>query len=565
VVPFLQVISDPARIHASPILSEVYAGLGMRSDYQFMVAIGMGTIAVILVSNVVQLFRAYALTRFAMNRVHAIGTRLTQSYLGRNYEYFLSRSTSDISKRILSETSEIANSFLLPAADLVSSALSAVFILGFLLFVDPSVTLIGLGLVLLLYGGVYSLSSRYARRLGQRRTLANRRRFAAISEAFGGIKDVKVTGMEDTFFRRFDTASKVVIRAGIFNKLVSELPRFFIQALFFSGVVCACLVLIDPAVFEAEGAGALTDIVPTLGAFAFAGQRLIPEMQRAYAAMTKVSFGAAALRNVYEEIDRGVRDRMPLPPADLTFSSDIAIDGVSYRYPGAERSGLDRVSARIRKGERIGIVGGTGAGKTTLVDVLLGLLPVSSGEIRIDGRSLGDAQTLAAWRRKVGYVPQAIFMLDGDFSDNIAFWEPEGRVDRDRVESAARAACIHEFIARQTPLGYRSRTGERGVMLSGGQRQRIGIARALYREAEFLVLDEASSALDSGTEREVMEAIAALPADLTVVMIAHRLSTVRGCDRIFVMEGGRLVEQGTWSELEAQDGHFSRLLQAAGE
>ena len=561
VMPFLSFIADPTSVDQTGLIAAIYERLGFESRYSFAFALGLGSIGVIVISNLVLMVRGYMIARFTVMRVHALSTRLLKSYLRKPYEYFLGRNSSDIGKRILSETNEISVSFLQPAAELIASSISAIFILTFLLYLEPLGTLVGAGIVLTFYLTVHRFSGRYIKRLGQARTASNARRFRMINEIFGGIKDLKIHQKEEVYTCSFEASSSEMMKANWKSRIATDTPQYLVQAFFLSGVIMACLLMIDVDLFNAEG-NAGGQLIPMLGVFAFAGQRLVPELQKIYAASSKMSFGAAALRNVHEDMD--MNPPAPRPMAHpIPFQDSLELRGLSYHYPEAS-AGISDLSTTITKGARIGIVGGTGAGKTTLVDLILGLLEPKSGNLVVDGKPLDNGDALDGWRQRVAYVPQSIFLTDASIAENIAFGLPFASIDMDKVVACAKIAQIHDFIMTKTPAGYASMTGERGTMLSGGQRQRIGIARALYRDADLIVLDEATSALDTTTEREVMAAIDALPRSLTLVMIAHRLDTLCGCDKLLVMSDGRIVEEGSWDALVQRGGLFSTMC-AAGQ
>ena len=324
------------------------------------------------------------------------------------------------------------------------------------------------------------------------------------------------------------------------------------------GFLILVLVIVEPA--DVQAGRAMSDLIPVLGVFAFAAQRLIPEFQRLHHGLSTMRFGEATLDAVYKD-HQSSRSSNPLPeplvPA-LGLQKEIAFDNVTYSYPSDSTKGIFDVSLQIKAGERIGLVGTSGAGKSTMADLLLGLITPVQGEIRVDGTVLADG-TLRAWQQTVGYVPQTIFLADGSIRENIALGLPADQFDMARVEEACRIAQLDRFIEDELPEGYDTHVGERGVRLSGGQRQRIGIARALYRHAEVIVLDEATSALDNQTEASVMDAINALPQDITVLIIAHRLTTLRDCSRIAVFEQGRVVGLGPWDKLMVENEVFQRI------
>jgi ABC-type multidrug transport system fused ATPase/permease subunit len=309
----------------------------------------------------------------------------------------------------------------------------------------------------------------------------------------------------------------------------------------------------------ASGA-ALGGILPVLGLFAFGGQRLMPELTKLYRSLSTLQAGAGAVDIIHDDlIVRAGTGMLPRTiPIGLGLRDRLVLQDICYHYPGATHAGVRDVSLAVRAGEKIGIVGGTGAGKTTLADLILGLLSPTEGSLIVDDRTVTESN-IRAWQQSVGYVPQDIFLTDASVTENIALGVPSSEIDQTRVEDAARIAQLDGFIRNELPDGYATAIGERGVRLSGGQRQRIGIARALYHDADLIVFDEATSALDNLTEREVMAAIDALPDEKTVVMIAHRLSTVRRCDRIVVMEQGCVVGCDSWVSLMENNAAFQRI------
>tara|TARA_B110000879_G_scaffold152527_1_gene197452 strand:- start:210 stop:1178 length:969 start_codon:yes stop_codon:yes gene_type:complete len=308
-----------------------------------------------------------------------------------------------------------------------------------------------------------------------------------------------------------------------------------------------------------SGAG-LESILPILGLFAFAGQRLMPELSKLYQSLAQIQAGSAAVDILYCDLmlQEDVTELPKTQPVGLGLRQQLNLEAVSYHYPDAGHAGVNEITLTIAAGEKIGIVGGTGAGKTTLADLVLGLLNPANGRLLIDGVPVTQ-NNLCAWQQSVGYVPQDIFLTDASLSENIALGVPLKDINQARVVEAAQIAQIDQFITSDLPEGYDTKIGERGVRLSGGQRQRIGVARALYHDAELIVFDEATSALDNLTEREVMSAIDALPDEKTVLMIAHRLSTLQGCDRIVVMEGGLVVGFDTWDALITENSAFQRI------
>jgi ABC-type multidrug transport system fused ATPase/permease subunit len=558
IMPFLSVLGDPSRIADVPALQWSYEVFGFTSTFSFLVALGAGALAVIIVATLLQVLRSYVVSRFAMMRIHSLSYRLLSSYLRQPYEFFLDHHSGEMGTQILSESQQVVMQFFRPAANIVASSFAIVAIVAFLLWVDWAVTLACFAVLGTIYGGIFLFSKRILNRLGDVRLKANKGRYRIATEALGGVKDIKLIGREGSYLERFETPSRQMAWSQVVAQVVGEAPSFVLQGLAFGGMVVLALVLLDPAGIDTGQA--LGGVLPLLGVFAFAGQRLIPELQRVYHGLTQLQYGKAAVEALHNDlVSLETGYSLPaMPPITMGLGRSITLDAVYYSYPNADHPGLKDISFSIKAGEKIGVVGSTGAGKTTLADLLLGLITPTNGEIRVDDQRLGP-ENIRAWQQTVGYVPQDIFLLDATITENIALGVPIDEIDTARVEETARIARLDDFISRELSDGYDTIVGERGVRLSGGQRQRIGIARALYHNADFFVFDEATSALDNLTEREVMSAINALPGDKTILMVAHRLSTVKVCDRIVVLDTGQIVGIGSWAELMETNPAFQKI------
>ena len=562
VMPFLAVMADPGLIERTPLLSRLYHWFGFTSDFSFLQFLGLTSFVVILIANVVQLGKTYAVLRYTSMRGHTLSYRLLSVYLGQPYAFFLNRHSGDMAKSILEECNEAMRQFFLPAAELIGSVLTVTSIIGFLLWVDAAVALICFAALGSVYAVVYGAIRSYTRRIGRERVAANTDRFKIAGEALGGIKDVKVLGRENAYLQRFKVPSRRMAEKQMTVRILAQTPRFVVQIILFGGIILLCLLLMNRENFGSDNA--LGGMLPLIGVFAFAGQRLMPELQKLYSSLTTLQFSSAVIDNLYRDMNRPVDPNALRSEAEtgIGLHESLHLKDVVYRYPEADRTSLAGLNITIQAGERIGVVGATGAGKTTLADLILGLLIAESGRFEVDGVAL-DADMMHRWRQSVGYVQQDIFLVDATIAENIALGVPASQIDMERLYDSARIAQLDRFITQDLPAGYDTMVGERGIRLSGGQRQRIGIARALYHRADLIVFDEATSALDNMTERDVMAAIEALPGNKTIVMIAHRLSTVRICDRIIVMDKGQAVAIGPWDELVKQNSHFRALAQAS--
>jgi len=563
VIPFLSVISNPQSLDENAFLAILSGVIDFDNPNLAVVFLGSTVLGLMFVSAVLRTVATYAIARFTNMAGYVLSRRLLATYLRQPYAYFLGAHSGDMATNILTESGRVVQLVYRPAADLANHGVTFVLLASLLLFADPLVTVAAAVILGGAYLIVFVTVRPIIRRTSSKIVEANKQRFRITQEALSGIKQLKLGGRERDYVERYATPSRAAAECNATNAVLQQSPRFALEFLAFGGIIILTLLLI--ARYGGVEAGAFATIVPLLGLYAFAGYRLLPALQGIYLASAQLRLGAAPLNQIYEALHGSeALERLPArPPEPMGMRETLEVNGVTFAYPGvdAARPSLQDISVTIAHGETMGIVGGTGAGKTTLTDILLGLLRPQSGEIRVDGVTLDDSN-LRRWRASVGYVPQEIFLTDSTVSQNIALGLPPEEIDPAKVERAARMAQIHDFVVSSLPNGYDTLVGERGVRLSGGQRQRIGIARALYNDPDLLVFDEATSALDNLTERELMEEIGALSGAKTVIMIAHRLSTVRACDKIIVLDGGRIVGQGSYDELEAENETFRRLARA---
>lgn len=557
IMPFLAVVADPTMVEQNEKLSLLYTWLGFESTDSFLFFLGGVAFLAVFCGSMMRAATQWLIIRFTHTRQYALSRRLMGVYLRRPYAFFLKRNSSDLAKSVLEETRQAVSGALMPALSLASYLLQAVVILGFLVMINPGLAVavaVGLGGV---YALIFSVARSWLGRIGKDRVLANQQRFMAASEAFGGVKEIRLLGREQAYLNRYGRAARRFALHQANAGVLGQLPQHVIEAIAIGGALFMVLILMS-----AEGG--LSYALPIIGAYALAGKRLIPAFQRIFHAMSQMRFAMPAVENLLKDL--GTEDEraelQSVEPAKgrLEPMEAIEVDNVTFHYPESEgEPALNGLSMRVPAHTTIGLVGASGAGKSTLVDILLGLLEPESGAIRVDGVTL-DRENVRAWQASIGYVPQHIFLADDTVAANIALGARPGEVDHEAVERAARLANLHEFVMNDLPEGYATEVGERGVRFSGGQRQRVGIARALYHDPSVIVMDEATSALDNATERAVMEAVHNLSSQKTIILIAHRLTTVKPCDKIFVLEEGRVVEQGTWDQLTGcEQSHFKRL------
>lgn len=555
ILPFIAVLANPALVETNPILSWAYqfsANVGVDSMDQFMFLLGFLVFVLLVFSLTFKALTTYAQTRFALMREYSIGKRLVEVYLHQPYSWFLNRHSADLGKNILSEVSGVISGSLVPVMTLLAQIAVTLALLGLLLVVDPWLA-ISVGFVLgFAYGGILGFMNGWLNTLGQARIQANQERYTVVSEAFGAVKEVKAGGLEAIFIERFAKPAETYAKGQATAQVIAQMPRFALEAIAFGGMLLVILYLMSQS-------GSFADALPIIALYAFTGYRLMPALQQIYGSLTQLKYAGPALKALHTDLmglKPVVHDCKVLEP--LPLNKCIELNNIVYQYPNANSPALNGINFRILARSTVGLVGSTGSGKTTTVDLVLGLLEPQAGTLCIDGHVV-NASNRRQWQKSIGYVPQHIYLADDTVSANIAFGLAPEMVDQQAVERAAKIANLHDFVVQNMPQGYGTMVGERGVRLSGGQRQRIGIARALYHNPCVLVLDEATSALDNITEQAVMDAVNNLSHNITIILIAHRLTTVRQCDQIYLLEKGELKARGTFEELVSQNNTFQKM------
>jgi ABC-type bacteriocin/lantibiotic exporter with double-glycine peptidase domain len=554
IFPFMTVLANPEMVGKSEILSvafKVANQIGVTTIDKFLFLLGVVVFVLFVFSLIFKAIATYSQIRFSLMREYSIGRRMAEGYLNQSYSWFLSRNSAELSKVILSEVSTVINSGMIPLITLIAQAAVALSLLVLLMVVDIYLAISICGILGLVYGCIYSVMSKSLKRLGIDRSNANDARFAMLSEAFGAIKDVKVAGLENAYLLRYSKPAEIYASSQTSALLIAQLPRFALEAVAFGGLMLVMLYLMARY-------SDFATVLPIISLYAFAGYRLMPALQQIYGSFAQIRFSSSAIDALHKDlmdlnninIRRGQGGQMPL-------HRSISLNNVTYAYPNAANAAIKSVNIEITAGSSIGFVGSTGSGKSTVVDLILGLLEPQIGALQVDGLDI-TANNRGQWQQSIGYVPQQIYLADDSIAANIALGVDN--VDMDAVKRAAKIARLHDFVKNDLEHGYLTSVGERGVRLSGGQRQRIGIARALYKNPAVLVLDEATSALDNITEVEVMRALNSKETKITLIMIAHRLSTVKNCDRIYLMDKGCVSAMGTYEELAESNQQFAKMI-----
>lgn len=555
IFPFLSLLAHPELSRTQPLLRRLYEAGGFADDRSFIFAVGAAAIACFILANVYLFLKNAAVTRFAIAQTGGLAARLLRHYIRKPYPFFLENHSSKIAKDVLVQSDTVANAFLLSWMTAVSESFTLAALGLLILWVDPGAglrILLGLGSVV---AGAYFIIRRKVSELGAASDEANSRRFAYCLEALGSIKEIKATETEDFFCRAFEPHARDMANAYARTNVLQILPTYLVQAVTASFIIGLGLSHIRRGT-------ELSQIVPILSLYAVAGYRLLPSLMKFSGALSQMRQHRAVFDNVVARLSEPGEAAAPAPARAPLPEEGVEFQEVRFRYAGQAAPVLEDFDLKIARNESVALVGGSGAGKSTLVDLMLGLLEPEKGRILAGGAPL-EPSTLARWRKMAAYVPQSPFILDGTIADNIAFGVAAGFVDQDRLRQAAQSASLGDFIAG-LPEGFRCPVGERGAKLSGGQRQRLGLARALYRDPEVLILDEPTSALDGITESEIVSVLDRLKDKKTLIVIAHRPSTVRFCGRILVMEKGRIIDSGSYEELSARNPYFSRLMSEPG-
>ncbi len=554
IFPFLLVISNPAKIQTNAKLWWIYQHFNFRNKDDFLIALGAASFLVLLVNNIVRAWVTTAMLYFSWEKRYIISRELFAKYLYEPYAFFLNRNTSELTAYLASEVARVVSGVLIPCMQLLAKSLLVLLIVFFLFAVDPVVATVAV----VMMGGGYVLIYLYTRKKllvsGKELTKHSRRIFKVLGETFGGIKDVKLMGKEQTFIEQFAQPTKSMIDCYAAQFLVTQVPRYAFEVLAFGGIMFIAIYI---AIIKKD----YQLVFPLVGLYASAAFRLMPALQDLFAQATLIRFNLPILKTVYEDYvncthNEDVKQGEFVPA--LPFSKSIEFRKLIFQYPKAPKPVIQDLDLLIKANTTIGLVGGTGAGKTTIIDIFLGLLTPQKGEILIDGTKV-DENNIRSWQKNVGYVPQHIYLCDDTVTRNIAFGVPDNEINTEAIRVAAKMANIHDFVEKELPHGYETEVGERGIRLSGGQRQRIGIARALYYNPPVIVFDEATSALDGITEDTILEAIHHLASQKTILIIAHRLSTVKECDIIYFLEHGRIIDQGTYQELLAKNQSFRKM------
>lgn len=555
ILPFMQLIAEPEAINENKWLSWAYQFFAFENHRSMLIATGVMVIVLITVANLFSILTMWLQYSYSWDIAHNLGIRLLSTYLKKPYVFFLNTNTSQLRTYLISEVGTLTGGVLIPIIEIVSKVLVSLVIFVLLLVVNPKIA----SVMLLTLGGAYAIiylsRQRVLKRLGEKRIEVNMGRYLSLEELLVGIKTIRVYGVERFFYNRYHEASAEFCKVQPQVQLIMVSPRYILEILAFGGILAVTLYLFITS-------GDMQSALPVLSLYAVAGYRLLPALQKAFSAAAKLRHNYPVFSKLYDDLIIGLDTEEPSSRIRVTdpFKQDLVLENIGFQYENMPQPVLQNLNLTIRKGEVVAFIGSTGSGKTTLIDLVVGLLTPTTGRIFLDGKALTKSN-IHKWQDQIAYVPQEVFLFDDTVAHNIVIGCEEEDIDYERLKEVAKIADIYDFISEELTGGFAAEIGERGVRISGGQRQRLGLARALYQKPSVLILDEATSALDSITERGIIESLKKLPEELTVIIIAHRLSTVRHTNCIYLLQEGNIIERGDYDQLIESSEVFRTMVQ----
>lgn len=552
ILPFMALVMDPSIMDQYPAVKYLMTTIGIESKQAELIAVGLLTIAMIGLGNGMSAINLWAQTKYLSRARSALASELFSAYMRLPYSFHIQRDAASLLRVIDGDVNSALSGFLASLLLVVGKGLSALMLITLIVIVNP---IVALGSVIVL-GGAYLVVYRIIRAkqtaLGAKMVNASIVLGRTAIEGLAGVKELRILGREGAASDHYSETIKILTETNTSNIVATAMPRYLIEIFAYAGIVAVTLIL----VLKGDAAEAM----PSLALYALAGNRLVPAFQQLFAGAITIQYHTHAVDSLEADLKivrsaQFVDVTIEAPP--MIFKQEISLKKVGFKYPKANRNALTDITLTIPQNQSVGLVGKTGSGKTTLADILLGLYPANEGTITIDQILLTEKNE-RAWRQRVGYVPQNVFLTNATIAQNIALGISKELINHDDVARAAKMAQALEFID-QLPDGFDTMVGERGVKLSGGQKQRLGIARALYHNPDVLVFDEATSALDGMTEDAVMQAVQSLSSERTMILIAHRLRTIQACDRILMLDAGRIVADGKYDDLMATSEAFQKL------
>ena len=545
IFPLIGLISNPDIIYEKSILFFIYNLFKFSTLKNFIIFSSIFCLLSFSLSILIKSLTNYLQILFLQNCEYELSKKLYRIYINQPYTWLLNRNSAVLGKNIVSEVNTLVNYGLQPILVISSQSILSILIIILIFVSNFRLAILLLLLFSITYGIIFFIFNPFLKRMGEERSITNSKRFQLLNETFGAFKIIKILGMEEIYLNKFIPISKKYSTRETYLQSIILLPRYFIELIAFGGIQVLIL-------FQVVGDKDFISSLPFITLYLFSGYRLLPSLQQIYNSIAQLRYVKIPLRNIHKEIIKGIQvNKFNKLKKDkkISLTKELSLNNVSYSYQTSSKDVIKGIDINIPAKTTIGLVGTTGSGKTTTIDLILGLLKPNKGFLKIDDEVINE-YNCNAWQKNIGYVPQDIFLIDSDVCSNIAFGIKEKDIDMNKVIKASKIANLHDFIINELTYGYKTNIGERGIRLSGGQKQRIGIARALYNEPTILILDEATSSLDNLTEKSVMQAVSDLSSKITIIMVAHRLSTVKRCDVIYLFEKGKIVGKGNFEELQ---------------
>ena len=556
VAPFILVLLNPEIVDTNKILKISYdftKFYGISSIDQYLIFLGTVFFLILIISISFKTLTFYWQRRYAVSCEFSVGARLFKSYLHQPYKWFLNRNSSEIIKNIFSEVSFLISYGIKPISEIFSQSIIVTMILASLIIFDPIISIFMIAFFVIFYGITYYMFTiNFLGRIGKERVSLGTLIYTIVVEALGAVKELKVGRLENIYVEKYAKIAKVIKKNSSIEEMVGILPRSALEIFSFGGTI---LLIIYYLSVDKN----FSTIIPIISMYVFAGYRLLPAIQKIYIASTQLRQLEPCLNVIHTDIKDLKFLEYNYVDKSLEPKKYISLNNIDFTYPNQIKKSLNNINLKIPINHIVGIVGATGSGKSTIVDVILSLLEPERGTLEIDDIII-DRFNKRSWQSSIGYVPQQIYLIDDTISANISLGKDSEYIKSENIIRAAKIANIHNFITQDLPLKYETVVGEKGIRLSGGQRQRIGIARALYNNPKVLILDEATNALDSYTENLILNEISNIRKNITAIIITHRLVTLMRCDKIFIIDDGKINGEGKFDELQKSNNLFQRLL-----
>lgn len=558
IAPFMSLISDSTLLENNSFLSRLFGLSGLETNTDFIFWVGIAVLFSLILSTLISILTTKKLAMFSAKIGTENADRLFKYYLNQDWLFHSSGSSAQLIKQIANEAVRVTDLVILPLILMIAKIVMVFFLLTAIVIYDPVIAVSGFFMFSVSYFIVFSFAKSKLAENGKTLSEVATDRYRLMNEAFGGIKDVLILNRRNSFINRFEKAGDKFAYARGNNHVLWQVPRYFLELIAFGSMISTILILI-----VIKGSN-INELIPVFSVGVLAAFKLLPAFQQIYASFGQIKGNIAAFESIHKDLldsnNQVIKSSKSKPNCDhakIYLTKNISLSNISFFYPGKSKPVLENISLKIPAKSVVGIVGPSGSGKSTLIDIILALISPQKGFIKVDDKLINN-ENICNWQKNIGFVAQSIFLSEGSIAENIAFGLPHNEIDFNKIDEVLKLANLEELV-QSLDDGINTKVGERGVQLSGGQRQRIGIARALYHETEIFIFDEATSSLDGITEKLIMDAINEFRGDKTIIIVAHRLKTIRNCDCIFYIDNGKLVHQGTYDELLKENSNFKKM------